>query len=270
MRVGYLYRICGVFAVLASQLCVGSAANAASGYTMQDLGVLPQGTSQLIRALNNSGEIVGGVRTADSEHRAFTLSSLGFERIEGMPGTDYSAAHGINDLGEIVGSSNSGTSIEAFRWTRQGGIQRFAPLPGDNSSEAFGINSRGQVVGYSSGPRGMQAVVWTRTDRARELGTLDNGYNKARAINAHGEVVGYSGDVHASRAFLWTRGSGMQDLNALLVPPASGLVLTEAAGINNAGWILAIGRDHHHGHVESKHQDGHEAPLRVFLLVPVR
>ena len=160
--------------------------------------------------------------------------------------------------------------MRAFLWTPSSGMRDLGTLPGDQESEALNINDAGEAVGWSSAPNRIRAVLWSVAG-IQDLGALGAGqYNKARAINAHGEVVGYSGDVHASRAFLWTRGSGMQDLNALLVPPASGLVLTEAAGINNAGWILAIGRDHHHGHVESKHQDGHEAPLRVFLLVPVR
>jgi probable HAF family extracellular repeat protein len=87
-------------------------------------------------------------------------------------------------------------------------------------------------------------------------------------------VVGYSGSAHASRAFLWTSGEGMRDLNTLVAPPASGFVLTEAAAINDKGRIVAIGRDDPHGGIE--HQHGHEdihkvaeAPIRVFLLVPV-
>src|SRR5467141_3567822 len=134
MRVGHLYRICGVFAILAGQFCLGSAADAhdhevpvrvfllvpeASGYTVVDFGALPQGTPQVMRALNNGGEVVGGASTGGSSHRAFVLSSTRFERIEGLPGADYSAAHGINDLGEVVGSLNTPTSVEAFRWTRQ-------------------------------------------------------------------------------------------------------------------------------------------------------
>src|SRR5437773_6855717 len=209
MRVGRLYLIWGVFAVLAGQFCLGSAAEAhdhevplrvfllvpaASRYTVVDFGALPQGTSQLVRALNNGGEVVGGASTSGASHRAFVLSSIRLERIEGLPGADYSAAHGINDLSEVVGSSNGPTSVEAFRWTRKGGHQRLAPLPGDNSSQAFGINSHGQVVGYSSGPGGAQGVLWTRNGAVQGLGTLPGStYCRTLGLNAPGLVVGTSG-----------------------------------------------------------------------------
>src|SRR5918996_126668 len=166
MRVRHLYRTCGVLAALAWQLCVWSAADAhdqelpvrvfllvpaAFGYSVVDFGTLPEGTTQVVRALNNGGEVVGGASMAGFPHRAFVLSRSRFDEIEGLPGTDYSVAHGINDPGEVVGSSNTATAVEAFRWTRQGGFQRLAPLPGDSSRETFGINIHGQVVGYSSG-----------------------------------------------------------------------------------------------------------------------
>jgi probable HAF family extracellular repeat protein len=98
---------------------------------------------------------------------------------------------------------------------------------------------------------------------------LRNGqYSRARGINARGEVVGYAGSSHASRAFVWTRSAGMQDLNTLLTPAASGFVLTEAVAIDDQGRIVAIGRDDHHGGGAQEHDDDHEAPIRVFLLVP--
>src|SRR5205814_9656029 len=148
MKVGRLYRIWGVFAVLAGQFCVGSAVDAhdhevplrvfllvpaASRYTVVDFGALPQGTSQVIRALNNGGEVVGGASTPGSAHRAFVLSSTRLERIEGLPGADYSPAHGSNDVGHVVGSSNAPTTVEAFRWPRKGGHKRLARSPGDNN-----------------------------------------------------------------------------------------------------------------------------------------
>jgi len=65
MRVRHLYRICGVFAVLAAQFCVGSAVDAhdhevpvrvfllvpaASGYAVMDFGTLPQATALAVRS----------------------------------------------------------------------------------------------------------------------------------------------------------------------------------------------------------------------------
>jgi hypothetical protein len=65
----------------------------------------------------------------------------------------------------------------------------------------------------------------------------------------------------------------MRDLNTLVVPLASGLVLTDAVAINDQGRIVAIGRDDPHGGVhQHEHEDPHkaaEAPIRIFLLIPV-
>ena len=63
---------------------------------------------------------------------------------------------------------------------------------------------------------------------------------------------------------MWTRSRGIEDLNSL-VPEGFGFVLTQGVAINDAGTILATGRD------DDGHGDGHgnhEAPARVFLLVP--
>jgi hypothetical protein len=66
---------------------------------------------------------------------------------------------------------------------------------------------------------------------------------------------------------LWTRGGGLQDLNSLIAP--SPFVLTKAVGINDAGMILATGRDAVAGHETGPHThvDEHDLPVRVFLLI---
>jgi len=99
----------------------------------------------------------------------------------------------------------------------------------------------------------------------QDLGTLPGaGYSRALSINNRGEIVGSSQSSLGSRAFLWTNGSGRQDLNTL-IPSGSDFVLFEAISVNDLGEILALGNDddgHGHGHGD------HEAPARVFLLIP--
>jgi len=53
----------------------------------------------------------------------------------------------------------------------------------------------------------------------------------------------------------------MRDLTAL-IPASLGVVLVDATGINDAGTLIAIGRDG--GHADG-HGD-HEFPVRVLLL----
>ena len=57
----------------------------------------------------------------------------------------------------------------------------------------------------------------------------------------------------------------MQDLNALIATPD--VVLTKAVGINNAGWIAALGHDRHDEDGDA-HGHDHERPLLILLLVP--
>lgn len=109
-----LYRMCGVLAALAWQFCVASAANAlevptrvfllvpaASGYSVVDFGALPPGTSQVIRALNNGGEVVGAASLAGSYNRALAL----------------------NERGDVVGTLGTSPATRAFLWTPSAGMR---------------------------------------------------------------------------------------------------------------------------------------------------
>ena len=124
-------------------------------------------------------------------------------------------------------------------------------------------------MGYSSGAQGERAFLWSRNGGMVNLGTLPGGiFSRALAINEPGDVVGRSDSPLGVRAVIWTRSGEMQDLNTL-ISASKNLVLIEAVSINNQGVILATGHDeegdgteHGHGH------GGHEAPTRVFLLVP--
>jgi probable HAF family extracellular repeat protein len=195
--------------------------------------VLPSASSQIVGALNNRGQFVGGAATTGSRHRAFVASAARFEEIAVYPGSDYSAARGINDDGEVVGVANSADVVAAFRWTPQGGAQRLRALPTDTTSEAFRINRYGQVVGYSSGAGGIRAVLWSRDGAVQELAGLPEGkYSRALGINSRGDVVGSVGRAPETRAFLWTT-SGAKDLGTL---PGDGE--SEALSLNDAGDIV--------------------------------
>src|SRR5919201_91539 len=71
-------------------------------YTAIELVTLAdQGVTQVVRALNDSDEVVGGGRRGPgSDARAFYLTRRGFDHIVDLPGSDYSTAFGINTVGE--------------------------------------------------------------------------------------------------------------------------------------------------------------------------
>ena len=119
---------------------------------------------------------------------------------------------------------------------------------GANSSTAEDINGTGQVIGTSEAAGGARAFSWTQDEGMVDLGVLSGGVESfATGLNESGAVVGYSRNANwYTSPFLWTREAGMVDLNSLLLAAdplvATGLTLTYASGINDAGQILVSGQ----------------------------
>jgi probable HAF family extracellular repeat protein len=210
-------------------------------YAAVELAVLAdQGVTQVVRALNDSDEAVGGGRPSGGRPaRAFFLTRGGLEDIaDPHGGTNYSTAFGINANGEVVGSANGAVAVRAFRSVRTGGTQDLGTLPGDNASQAFAINDRGDVVGYSSGATGVRAALWPRNGVPQALpGLPGSARSKALAINAEGTTVGISQSGSDTHAVLWTRGA-IQDLGTL-----PGKTFSEAVGINSKGEVVGSSGD---------------------------
>jgi probable HAF family extracellular repeat protein len=101
------------------------------------------------------------------------------------------------------------------------------------------------VAGFRRNSGVDRAVYWNQNGTMQDIGTLGGTAATARSINDAGKVVGWAttgGRKAVSHAFLWDSSTGMRDLNALKSPTdTSGLELTSAAKINNAGQILAGG-----------------------------
>lgn len=112
---------------------------------------------------------------------------------------------------------------------------------GGDTSEAIWLNDAGMVVGSADLPGSQihDAVVWINK-KIHDLGTVaGDPCSRGRGLNARGEVVGGSSDCHNFlHAFVWEEGGPMLDLNTL-IPPGSGLQLTNAFDINDRGEILA-------------------------------
>ena len=78
------------------------------------------------------------------------------------------------------------------------------------------------------------------TDRSWDLGGLAGSTRtQALAINDRGQITGFGFDGFETRALLWQDGR-VQDLNDLIDPLDalhSSLLVEDAFGINNDGWI---------------------------------
>lgn len=190
--------------------------------------------------INNGGQVVGYsqmIPNGSGNHA--TLWSGGVMTDLGTLITGgTSQARAINDSGQIVGWANTAPPgyNHAVLWSN-GVMTDLGTLGGH--SYAYAINNNGQIVGNSSSP--YHATLWSN-GVITDLGTVAGGnWSEAYAINNSGQVVGYSQTSTGQRATLWSNGSAV-DLNTL-VTLGNGVILNEAHGINDAGQIVANGRN---------------------------
>ncbi|NJA04929.1 hypothetical protein HC024_04105 [Methylococcaceae bacterium WWC4] len=153
-------------------------------------------------------------------------------------------AFGINNSGLAVGDSfttgDGASHASLWNTNNQNSPSDLGTLGGTDSS-ALAINAGNQIVGWSSTTDDLaeHAVLWDG-DTINDLGTLGGLNSRAQALNVAGAIVGWSELANGSRhASLWN-GGGILDLNSLLDPAliSAGWVLTDAAGINDHGWIV--------------------------------
>ncbi len=202
-----------------------------------DLGVLPnQGSSSAAQGINNTGIAVGfaflagnGIQHATKFYKG-SVTDLG-------PGLAIT----VNFENDIAGPD---FIIEDSYWNsvplQVTGMNDFADLVGDitvSGATHAALYHEGQII---------------------DLGNLAGqpGWNShARGINDAGEIVGISDALPpgtnqgVQRAFLFRSGT-MADLTSLISasdPLATYVTLTEAAAINDSGWIAANGTDSRYG-----------------------
>ncbi|MCL2639627.1 MAG: DUF3466 family protein [Phycisphaerales bacterium] len=197
-------------------------------------------------AINASGDTVGGTFPSSllDDHAAI-WSNGSLQHIGTLPGATGSSAYGINDAGLIVGTATtfSSTTITRRAFLYDHGTMIDLGSLGGRNSTATAINNIGQITGSADLGIGIGAHAYLYDNGEMiDLGDLGGGYSTGLAINNLGQVVGYSYIVSLppiNHAFLYTNGQ-MLDLNSL-IDPASGWVLWEATGINDAGQIVGHG-----------------------------
>lgn len=221
---------------------------------MQNLGVLPGFVESYALGINNVGQTVGPIFSANGASRAFLWDSINGMQNLGVLGKlprerAESRAFDINDVAQVVGWSTSANGTRAFLWDSTNGMQNLGVLgtssSGSSLSDAYGINNLGQVVGRSISVNGQRAFLWDSANAMQDLGFLEFsrfGFasSSAREINDLGQVVGTSTVYSGERAFLWDSVNGMQNLG-VLGATCNGfycLSYSNASGINNRAQVV--------------------------------
>src|SRR5260370_25457199 len=104
----YVGRILLVLALL----CVAALQPAfGQGFTIKDLGTLPNDVFSIARGINNCGQVVGDSATNLVLPHAFLFENGVMVDLGTLPGGSFSIATGINNRGQVVGQSTTASSF---------------------------------------------------------------------------------------------------------------------------------------------------------------
>jgi probable HAF family extracellular repeat protein len=229
-------------AIVTFQLVVRPAARASAtvaspSYTVEDLGVFPDGGgASLATGINSAGDVSGYANHGTGGYTAFRWSNGNLTDL----GDLGCGAHGnaINDSGTVVGYSNvtCAESDKAGFQTTQNGLQDIGNLTnGSRPTIAYSINASGQIVGSSVTEHGTGRAFISGPGGAglQQLDDLATEPFGAQTEEAHG--VNSAGDV-TGLAFFFDQTCGSHTAPFLL----SGGTIQELGGLDCSGVGTAI------------------------------
>lgn len=234
-----MVNICKRVTVSATIAFVGTitaqSADAASLYSLTDLGALTGNSYSFASGINDLGQVI--LETGFNDSRAFVYSGNQLTKISPLPGDDEIGLSDINNSGQVVGNSvKGGGDNNVFIYSS--GITQSIGIAGI----PYAINESGQVVGGTSGggifpelafPYGA-AFLYSNGTTSILNTDLEASY-VAYGINNPGKVVGiFESLSRPSRAFLYDNGL-FTDLGTL-----PGDNYSSAYDINDSDQIVGI------------------------------
>lgn len=199
-----------------------------------DLGALTANGTSWGMQINNSGQVGGFSQASDGNNHPILYSNGKMNDLGLPPGGTAAEGWGLNNAGQVVGGGDTPDGHVAFVVTG-GKMQVLPPLTGSysptNGAEARGINDSGVVVGTATvGTSTSHAVMWTN-GTIQDLG-IATGNSLGLRINNSNQIVGNFAQGSMWHAFLWSSGTPT-DLGTI-----AGRDSSNAWAINNAGVVV--------------------------------
>ena len=211
-----------------------------NGGPLKDLGTLNGASNSYAYGVNDSGQVAG----FSNGHAFLSAPNGGTLKDLGTIGNLFSEGYAVNNSGQVAGyfATPNGEG-HAFLSAPNGGPLKDLGTLGGTGSEGYAVNASGQVTGTSTTGHGQHAFLSAPNGGPlKDLGDLGGGLGQGNSINDLGQVVGFSllaSSLTDPHAFLYD-GTSMIDLNTL-IDPGLGVVLEQATGISNNGYIAAYG-----------------------------
>ncbi len=227
---------------------LATSAQAATTYSLTDLGDFPGGTDRSEALdLNASGAVVGfgilsiGPGASEIAGHGFLWQNGVMTDLGDLPGgADASLAVAINASGQVVGYSETTAGRRPFLWQSDVGLIDLSMEPGNAAFlNAADINDVGQVVGSGQAQPNTTAYLWQSGSGLTDLGRFEGmdflPFATATAINASGFVVGWGKPyLTANHGMSWAEAGMPADLGEL----PGGDDSSGAFDVNDAGQIV--------------------------------
>jgi probable HAF family extracellular repeat protein len=218
-----------------------------SGYSVAEMGALPDGSSPDVKGLNDGGYAIANHNGAPGSRGYWWNESTGWSQLAMPAGATQCYAEAINNAGEISGMCTVGGVSSAAFWSSVSATPELLPrLSGyTQSHSALALNNNGVAVGYAgklskSGSLTQTGVRWTRSGTTWTIDVLPDfgrGGTQTWDVNDAGSITGASWvGTSKNHAFLLVPGQSIRDLGSLG---------TESWGFavspSNAGSAMVVG-----------------------------
>lgn len=227
MSTGVPRLLSGTFLLLAMS---SSAQSQTFSVTLLDS--FPDSSGSYAGRVNNRGQVLAGVYTANGPHTVLWDNGLITDLYPLGPSE-------INNRGEMVGFIWGSEAVPGYIYSR-GTLTILPTLPG-SVTYPISVNARGDIVGQAVFDTTYAPFIYRQGSISRLPLLPGDGYGYATAINDSGQVIGFSmsgtdpehgfGPLHS---FFYSNGS-IWKINPLLFDGLVGVI-----GLNNAGAAVGV------------------------------